>query len=257
MVPARGPRGTGSGPWAAAEGDEYNGAVPSPRSEFFAGVRAELPILLGVLPFGLIYGVLAVEAGLPEAAAMAMSSIVFAGSAQFIGTQQFETLTPPAVIVLTTLIVNLRHMLYSASLAPYLRHLARGWKWLLADLLTDEAYAVVIVHYDEPGDRQHRHWFFLGAALTLWTTWQTSTAVGVFLGGRVPETWGLDFSLALTFIGILMPALRDRPAVAAALVAGVTAVLAADLPLQLGLMVAALAGIGAGLIMERRVIGRR
>ena len=230
-------------------------AAASERSEFLAGMRAELPILLGVVPFGLIYGVLAIGAGLPPAAAMAMSSIVFAGSAQFVGAGQFQTLTPPVIIVLTTLVVNLRHMLYSASLAPYLRHLSRGWQMLLAYLLTDEAYAVVIVHYDQPGPITHKHWFFLGAGLTLWTVWQGSTAVGIFLGGQVPESWALDFSLALTFIGLVVPALRDRAAVAAAVVAGITAVLAADLPLQLGLMAAALAGIAAGLVAERRVIG--
>ena len=218
-------------------------------------MRAELPILLGVVPFGLIYGVLAIGAGLPPAAAMAMSSIVFAGSAQFVGAGQFQTLTPPVIIVLTTLVVNLRHMLYSASLAPYLRHLSRGWQMLLAYLLTDEAYAVVIVHYDQPGPINNKHWFFLGAGLTLWSVWQTSTAVGIYLGREVPESWALDFSLALTFIGLVIPALRDRAAVAAAVVAGITAVLAADLPLQLGLMAAALVGIAAGLVVERKVIG--
>lgn len=217
-----------------------------------AGVRAELPILLGTTPFGLIYGVLAVGAGLPPIAAMAMSSIVFAGSAQFIGVRLFAALTPAPIIVLTTLVVNLRHMLYSASLAPYLQHLSRGWKMLLAYLLTDEAYAVTIVHYDAPGEVRHKHWFFLGAALTLWSSWQVSTAVGISLGAQVPSSWALDFSLALTFIGLVIPALKDRAAVAAALVAGVTAVLAADLPLQLGLMLAALVGIAAGLLVESK-----
>jgi 4-azaleucine resistance transporter AzlC len=229
----------------------YNVAVSSPRAQFLAGARAELPILLGVLPFGLIYGVLAVEAGLPAPAALAMSSIVFAGSAQLIGAQQFGALTPAPVMVLTTFVVNLRHMLYSASLAPYVRHLSRAWKMLLAYLLTDEAYAVAIVHYDQPGDLQHKHWFFFGASLTLWLTWQASSAAGIFLGGQVPNAWALDFSLALTFIGLVIPALRDRAAVTAALVAGVAAVLAAGLPLKLGLMVAALAGIGAGLMAEK------
>ncbi len=220
-----------------------------------AGVRAELPILLGTTPFGLIYGVLAIGAGLPPAAALAMSSIVFAGSAQFIGARLFEAATPPPVIVLTTFVVNLRHMLYSASLAPYLRGLSKPWKWLLAYLLTDEAYAVTIVNYDRPGDLTHKHWFFLGAGLTLWSSWQASTAIGIYLGRQVPASWALDFSLALTFIGLVVPALRDRAAVAAALVAGLASVLAAALPLQLGLMVAALAGIAAGLVVERKVIG--
>jgi 4-azaleucine resistance transporter AzlC len=224
--------------------------VPSPRSEFLAGVRAELPILFGVIPFGLIYGVLAVSAGLPALQAFAMSSIVFAGSAQFIGAELIGLGVPGLVIVLTTFVVNLRHMLYSASLAPHLRHLSAAWKWLLAYLLTDEAYAVTILRYDQPGPLANKHWFFLGAGLTLWSSWQTATALGVFLGAQVPASWGLDFTLALTFIGLVLIAVRDRAALAAALVAGLTAVAAYTLPLRLGLLLAAALGILTGLLVE-------
>ncbi|HJW84375.1 MAG TPA: AzlC family ABC transporter permease, partial [Anaerolineae bacterium] len=174
--------------------------MSSSRSEFLAGVRAELPILLGVAPFGLIYGVLALKAGLPPDAALAMSSIVFAGSAQFVGSQLFGAGATGIVIVLTTFVVNLRHMLYSASVAPHVRHLRPAWKWLLAYLLTDEAYAVSITYYNRqpnPPD-PNAHWYFLGAGLALWSTWQVSSAVGIFLGAQVPESWSLDFALALT-----------------------------------------------------------
>jgi len=226
--------------------------MPSRRSEFIAGVRAELPILLGVTPFGMIYGVLAMGAGLPASAAMAMSSIVFAGSAQFVGAQLIRVGTPGIVIVLTTFIVNLRHMLYSASIAPHLAHLNRRWKWLLAYLLTDEAYAVTITRYSQAADSANKHWFLLGAGLALWSTWQVSTAVGIFLGTEVPSSWSLDFTLALTFIALVVPVLRDRPSMAAAFSAGVIAVLAADLPYKLGLMVAAIGGIVIGLWVEAR-----
>jgi 4-azaleucine resistance transporter AzlC len=228
----------------------------SPRSEFVAGVRAELPIMLGVIPFGMIYGVLAMGAGLPIGAAMAMSSIVFAGSAQFVGVQLIRSGVPGMVIVFTTFVVNLRHMLYSASVAPHLAHLSPRWKWLLAYLLTDEAYAVAITRYNQTAtsatDSANKHWYFLGAGLTLWVTWQVSTAVGIFLGAQIPASWSLDFTLALTFIALVVPALRDRPSMAAALSAGVIAVLAADLPYKLGLMVAAIGGITIGLWVEAR-----
>ena len=225
----------------------------SPRSEFIAGVKAELPILLGVIPFGMIYGVLAMGAGLPVGAAMAMSSIVFAGSAQFVGVQLIRSGVPGMVIVFTTFVVNLRHMLYSASIAPHLAHLSRKWKWLLAYLLTDEAYAVTITHYNQAAaDSANKHWYLLGAGLALWSTWQVSTAVGIFLGAEVPSSWSLDFTLALTFIALVVPVLRDRPSMAAALSAGVIAVLAADLPYKLGLIVAAIGGIAVGLWVETR-----
>jgi predicted branched-subunit amino acid permease len=249
------------------------------RTEFLAGVRAELPILLGVAPFGMIYGALAIGAGLPRSAAQAMSTIVFAGSMQFVATQLFATGAPGLVLLLTTFIVNLRHMLYSASLAPYLHKLPARWKWSLAYLLTDEAYAPTILHYrqteanhggteitetvislSDPHIRgegsdvatsDNRHWFLLGAGLALWSVWQVSTAVGIFLGAQVPPSWALDFTLALTFIALLIPALTDRPSVAAALSAGIVALVGAGWPYKLGLVTAALVGIAVGAWLDR------
>jgi 4-azaleucine resistance transporter AzlC len=222
----------------------------SPSHELRAGIRAELPITLGVVPFGMIYGVLAVSAGLPPLLAQAMSAIVFAGSAQFIGAQLFAAATPAGVIWFTTLIVNLRHLLYGASLGPHLSRLSPPWKAVLAYLMTDEAYVVTALRYSQPGDARYRHWFFLGSGLTLWLSWQASTAVGIFLGAQVPASWGLDFTLALTFIGMVVPALRSSPPLAAALAAGAVALLAAAWPYKLGLLAAAFAGIAAGLVAE-------
>ena len=220
------------------------------RADFFAGVRDELPLLLGVAPFGLIYGVLAIGAGLAPSAAQAMSSILFAGSAQFITVQLAGAATPWIVMVLTAFIVNLRHALYSVSVAPYVQKLSPWWKGLLAYLLTDEAYAVVITRYQKTGGGPTTHWYFLGAGLTLWTCWQISTAVGIFLGAQVPSSWMLDFTLAVTFIALVVPALKDRPAGLAALSAGVTALAANGLPYKLGLILAALVGIAAGMWSE-------
>lgn len=223
-------------------------------AELSNGFKQELPITLGVLPFGMIFGVIAVGAGIPPLLAQAMSFIVFAGSAQFIGAQLIGLATPAAVVLVTTLVVNARHLLYSASVAPYLQPLSPLWRTVLAYLLTDEAYAVTILHFERPrSDRRAQHWFLLGAGLTLWSAWQASTALGVFLGAQVPSTWALDFTLALTFIGLIVPALRWRADVVAAVVAGIVALLASGLPYQLGLLGAALAGIVAGLMVERRV----
>ncbi len=223
----------------------------SRRSEFLAGVLAELPLLIGVFPFGMIYGVLALQAGLSPAPAQAMSSVLFAGSAQFIAAQLFSQAVPAPVIVLTAFVVNLRHALYSASLEPFVKHLSRPWKALLAYLLTDEAYAVAVTRYNQKGAELNSHWFFFGAGLGLWSCWQLSTAVGIFLGAQVPASWGLDFTLALTFIALVVPALHTRPGLAAALIAGTVALLAYQMPYKLGLIVAALAGIAAGLGGER------
>ncbi len=222
------------------------------RSEFASGVRAEAPILVGVVPFGMIYGAVAGAAGLPDALAVAMSSVVFAGSAQFVGAQLIGAGAPAFVLLLTTFVVNLRHLLYSASLAPHVRHLPTRWRLLLAYLLTDEAYAVTVLRYTESSQSSApmRHWYFLGSGLALWASWQMSTLVGVVLGAQVPPGWSLDFALALTFIGLVVPTLRDRPHSGAALSAGLVAVAAAGWPYRLGLMAAALTGIIVGVVLE-------
>jgi len=226
--------------------------MTTPKSEFLAGIKAEIPITLGVLPFGLIYGVLAIAAGLPPLLAIASSSIVFAGSAQFIGAQLIGASTPGLVIWLTTFIVNLRHMLYSTSLAPHTKHLSRPWKWLLAYLLTDEAYVVTALHYQNKGvPETYKHYFWTGSGITLWITWQLSTAAGVFFGTQVPASWSLDFTLALTFIGMVVPLCHERPNLAAALAAGIVAILTFGWPYRLGLMAAALSGIIAGILVEK------
>ena len=263
--------------------------MPSPRSEFFSGFKAQLPILIGVIPFGMIYGVLALEAGLSIGVAQSMSFIIFAGSSQIIATQLFSQNVHGLVIILTLSVINLRHMLYSASIAPYMKPLRPSWKWSLAYLLTDEAYALTIIHYQEgesptehKKDNRHwfflltdeaytstithyqegapstehkkanRHWFFLGTGLALWLTWQLSTAAGIFLGVIIPEHWPLDFTIALTFIALLIPMVKDRPGLIAALAAGILAILTLSIPLRLGLVIAALGGIIAGVLAESR-----
>jgi 4-azaleucine resistance transporter AzlC len=218
----------------------------------WAGVRAEAPILVGVFPFGLIYGALARNAGLAPLPAQMMSSIVFAGSSQFVAAKLIAEAAPGAVIVLTIVVVNLRHLLYSASVAEYVRDLPLRWKVALSYLLTDEAYAATIVHYELDGVKPESHWFFLGAGLALWLTWQVSSALGIFAGAAIPPSWRLDFALPLTFIAMVVPTLLDFPVVAAAATAGVAALLAYGLPYKLGLIAAALVGIAVGMILETR-----
>jgi len=229
------------------------------RSEFFSGVRDTLPILLGAVPFGMIYGVSALTIGMPALMAQAMSFIVFAGSAQFVIVQLVAVGTPPIVIVFTAFIINIRHALYSASIAPFTKKLPARWKWLLAYLLTDEAYAVAISHYRKTDSiarikqREHtfRHWYFFGAGLALWTAWQGSTAFGIFLGTQIPSNWSLDFASTLTFIALVVPSIKDRASIGAALTAGIVAVLVAALPFKLSIAVATIVGIIVGLGIEQ------
>ncbi len=126
-----------------------------------------------------------------------------------------------------------------------------AWKYLLAYLLTDEAYAVAITHFNQKGPSPTRHWHLLGAGLTLWSTWQISTVASILIGSQLGLNWSLSFALPLTFIGLVVPGIRDRATLAAAVSAGVIGLLFSGLPYKLGLIVAAVVGISMGVWMEK------
>jgi 4-azaleucine resistance transporter AzlC len=219
--------------------------------EFLFGVRDQLPILIGVIPFGVIFGALARGAGIPALESQAFSVLIFAGSSQFIAAGLVGEGTPAIVVVFTILLVNLRHMLYSATMAPHLAKLRLRWKFVLAWLLTDEAFVVTAARYRRP-DEGYPHWYFLGTGLTLWGSWQISTFVGISLGSVIPGTSLLDFALPLTFIALLIPTLVDRIVLAVALIGGILSVLLSPLPYKLGLMIAVLISVGLGVFLELR-----
>ncbi|MDP3848802.1 MAG: AzlC family ABC transporter permease [Pseudomonas sp.] len=225
----------------------------SRQSEFLQAARDMLPLLVGAMPFGIIFGALAASAGLSAGQTLGMSLLVFAGSAQFIVISLLGTGAGAAVLLLTTLVVNLRHALYSATLQPFVRHLPARWRVPLAFWLTDEAFAVVQHRYAQADSSPYKHWYFFGAALAMYLNWQLCTLIGVLFGQSVPDlaTWGLDFAMLATFIGVVVPMLRNRPQVAAALVAGAVALACHGLPYKLGLLAAAASGIAVGLLLER------
>jgi 4-azaleucine resistance transporter AzlC len=211
------------------------------------------PILLGVVPFGLVAGVTAVEAGMTTPQAVGMSVILFAGASQLAAIELIGRTAPVAVIVLTALVINLRFVMYSASLAPYLRRASAPARWLSAYVLTDQGYAVSLAEFREtrPAERS-RFWYYLGGSLTLWVTWQLSTATGAVAGAAVPDGLSLGFAVPLTFLALLVPALTDRVTLLVAAVSGTVAAVAAVLPLDLGLVTAAVVGVTLGVALDRR-----
>lgn len=225
--------------------------MPTRKAAFLSGAKAISPLILGVIPFALIAGIAAVAAGLSRLEALVMSVIVFAGAAQLAAVDLIGQHASMAVIILTALIINLRFCMYSASLAPHFQGLPLYCRGGLAYLLTDQAFAIAISAFGR--DRKtFKPWYYLGAALTMWGVWQGGTAVGVFLGTQIPKTWALDFAIPLTFLALLFPALKDRPAIIAATSSGVLALIGHSLPYNLGLFLAALGGIAAGCLADRR-----
>jgi 4-azaleucine resistance transporter AzlC len=235
---------------AAAKPEEPRAASPA-AAAFVSGAKAIAPVLLALLPFGMAFGASAVGSGISPIEALGMSVFVAAGAAQLAAIPLISADAPAAIVVLTVLIVNLRFALYSASLAPHFRRLPLWWKGLLSYHLTDQAYAATITRFDEgQTEEPDKRWYFLGAGLSIWTTWQAATMLGVFLGARGSEGWSLDFVLPLIFIALALPAVKDRATVAAAISAGGAAVFAAAAPLNLGLIAAALVGVLGGLVAE-------
>jgi predicted branched-subunit amino acid permease len=222
------------------------------RSAFAAGGRAALPVLLGIVPFGAITGVAMVASGIAPLAAMLMSIIVFAGASMVASAQLLAQGTPAALIILATLFINLRFMMYSASLRLHFAQLPLRWRLLIAYLQADNVYGLTLARFAEhPQDREKLE-FFLGAAIPIWLAWQGAVLAGILIGAGVPASWRLDFAAPLAFIAMTVPFLRDRAMIAAALAAGLTVVAANGLPLRLNLLLAALAGIGAGLAVEKK-----
>ena len=226
--------------------------IPSPRDEFAAGGRAVVPVLLGTVPFGFVAGVASIGAGLTPLQGLALAVLSFSGIAQLVASQLIAVDSPILVTIAAASVVSLRFMMYSAALAPHLAHLDRRWRALLAYVMTDQSFVLAAQHYAQPGDSRHRHWHFLGSAATLYVTWQASVLVGIFAGAQVPATWSLDFAVVLTFIALLVPAVRTRADLGAAIVAAAVSLWAAGLPYRLALVVASIAGIGAGLAIEAR-----
>ena len=214
--------------------------------EFSLGVRAQLPLQLGVVPFGMVFGVLGLAAGLTPLETVLMSSLVFGGASQVVFVQLWSAGAPPLIVGGSVAVVNARHLLYSAAMAPYLLSRPLSWRLLLAYLLTDEAFAVSSKRFEDVGDHAQVHYHLLGSGLTLWVCWQVATLFGVYAGTTIPESWHLEFAIPLTFIALIAPSLRYRPHLAAACSASLVAILGQGLPYNSWLILAALIGIAVG-----------
>lgn len=235
-----------------AQSANSNQEIDQPHQEFFAGASATFPLLVGAMPFGIIFGTLAEPNGLSALGAIAMSLFVFAGASQFIALGLLAAGASLPIIIATTFIVNLRHMLYSANLVSKVKHLPQYWRALMAFGLTDETFAAVNNRYMQQPNIEKAHWFYLGSFLAMYSNWVLCTYLGVTLGNIFPDmtNWGLDFAMSVTFLGMVIPYLKSRPVLAAVLVAAVMSIVTYSLPHKLGLIVAAICGISVGLSFQ-------
>ena len=230
------------------------------------GLRDVAPILLGVAPFALVAGATAVDAGLSPLQAVGLSVVVFAGASQLAAIGLLGDNAELVVVFATGVVINLRMLMYSASIAPHFRAFRSRWKAACSYLLTDQAYALSVTRYSGSGsdsgvdaDRdldaggRLRYYFAVGGAL--WVVWQVGSVVGIVVGARVPPAWGLEFAVPLVFLSLLVPATTSWPKLAAAAVGGGVAVAGAVLavPLNLGLIAGGAAGVATGVLVDARL----
>ncbi len=222
------------------------------RRAFRLGIRDGLPLMLVIVPFGMVFGVVAGEAGWRLTETMAMSFLVVAGASQFTALQLLSEHAPVVIVVVTALAVNLRLAMYSASLAPLIGA-APAWKRaLVAYALTDQTYGAVMNRYAlMPGmSLGQKLGHYAGVATVICSPWYVATLVGALLGSAVPAGLALDFAVPVAFIALVGPALRSVAHVAAALVSVVASLALAWMPYDLWLLVAAVLAMTTGALVE-------
>ena len=216
------------------------------------GITDVAPMLVGIIPFGLVAGAAPIAAGLDVAQAVGMSAFMFAGASQLAVAEVLGSDGGAAVAVVTALIINLRMVLYSASLAPALATETLGRRLQVSYFLVDQVYALSVIRWDGTDDRRLRLPYYMAMALLLWVVWQLTTVIGALVGARLPDEVPLDFAVPLVFLVLLVPVLERRPSLVAAAVGGGAAVAAAELGAgRLAIVVGAVCGIAAGAAVDR------
>ena len=225
------------------------------RAAFINGLRAMRPAVVATFTWGLVTGVAMVKSGLTESMAITMTLLVYAGSAQLSSLPLIASGAPLWLIFAAGCVVNVRFIIFGAALHPYFRHLSFFKRLGLGYFTTDMAFVLFMPRYGDAPVRGTREqlWFFLGAIIPGWITWQVSTIAGIILGGSVPTSWSLDFAAVLALLAMTIPLITSRPMLLSMVAAGTVAWLGQGLPLRMGLAAAVVTGVLVGVVAERAV----
>lgn len=229
-------------------------AARAPRSLYRLGVVRSLPFLIVMMPFGMLFGVVATKAGMDVGQILGFSVLVLAGASQFTAVQLLSENAPVLIVILSSLAVNLRMAMYSAALVPWLRGASPAQRAMVAYSLVDQSYALAVQEYeaDPRLTLGQRLAFFAGVVTVVCLPWMIFSWIGATLGQAIPEGIALDFAMPITFLAMIAPMLRSAAHLAACFVAIVAALLLAGLPSGLGLLIAAPLGMAAGALVETR-----
>ena len=222
----------------------------TPQQEFWRGTRTIVPVLFGALPFGMVVGAISRSVGLSALETLAQTFFIYAGASQLVMLELFSQNAAIWVILLSTTVINLRFLMFSASIAPHLKEGSMLRRLLLSFILVDQVYAFAVLDFSAESPTQHKQHYYAGLGIPIVFVWSTATLIGYCLGAIVPESWSLSFFIPLMFIVVLVPAIKGWPYLVAALVSATVAFLANGLPHNLGLIVAALCGIAVGYVLD-------
>ena len=219
---------------------------------FIKGILDILPLMIPVVPFGIIYGVIGVEIGFSPMEVFAMSFVIFAGSSQIAFAQLFAAGASPLVMISSVAVINSRHILYGAVLAEYLGKLRLTWKILLSYLMADQAFSVSSAYFKKNVKNKNVHFHMLGSGLTLWSLWQLSTLIGIVLGNIVPAQLGLEFAIPLTFFSLILSELRKLDHVIIILISGICSVLTYDFPFKIYIIFSAIFSLIISIMINKK-----
>ncbi|MES2319001.1 MAG: AzlC family ABC transporter permease [Pseudomonadota bacterium] len=235
--------------------------VPRPADEdpavFREGVKAGLPTLFGIAAWGLVVGVAMVKSGLTVPQALAMTLLVFAGSAQLASLPLILASAPIWVVFATALVVNLRFVIFSALMAPHFAHLPWRQRFLLGYVSGDMTVAIFLRRFPSEAPAHGKVSYLKGLLYPNWSAWQVGSIAGIFLGSAVPAEWGLGFAGSLAILCLLVPMVANSAALCGVLVAGATSVLAYGFPYKLGLLAAVVLGMGTSMLVEELLEKRK
>ena len=219
---------------------------------FIKGILDILPLMIPVVPFGIIYGVIGVEIGFSPMEVFAMSFVIFAGSSQIAFAQLFAAGASPLVMISSVAVINSRHILYGAVLAEYLGKLRLTWKILLSYLMADQAFSVSSAYFKKNIKNKNVHFHMLGSGLTLWSLWQLSTLIGIVLGNIVPAQLGLEFAIPLTFFSLILSELRKLDHVIIILISGICSVLTYNFPFKIYIIFSAIFSLAISIMINKK-----
>jgi 4-azaleucine resistance transporter AzlC len=225
---------------------------PNKSTAFLKGALAALPLTIAVIPWGILAGSFALDVGLSAVESQAMSAIIFGGAAQLAALGMIKAGIGITSILLTTLLITSRHLLYSMAMRAKISPLPLKWRLSLGFLLTDELFAIINQGKQGRMDKIDP-WYALGGGLSFYIGWNVATAIGIVAGQNIPnlESWGLDFAIAATFIALVVPTVTKPSILICVLVSLVCSVVCQLLSLPASLLTSALLGMISGTLYAK------